>query len=193
MQKLNLGAMLNTAIHRFSNHSSPRVHLLKQSRCFCSPTSIHYPPLQHHPQWSGLHDWRRSPLNRDRYWGPSGPIQGETDEVELSSPSPPVLSSCSSLAEMGGVVLSSEDPLKKAELTHLVYKKWRHEGLPVGVCDAPSRPARPPKPQLVFCSILLVNPNLLLLYRSYYPFSNKNINFFRENLFCPIPHWGIRD
>ncbi|KAK6142639.1 hypothetical protein DH2020_022987 [Rehmannia glutinosa] len=50
---------------------------------------------------------------------------------------------------MGGVVLSTADPLTKAMLSHLAYSKWRQEGLPVGVSDAPSTPARPVKPQLV--------------------------------------------
>ncbi|KAG8364761.1 hypothetical protein BUALT_Bualt18G0032400 [Buddleja alternifolia] len=51
---------------------------------------------------------------------------------------------------MGGVVLSTSDPLTKAKLSHLAYIKWRQEGLPVGVSDAPPpTPSRPPKPQLV--------------------------------------------
>jgi hypothetical protein len=31
----------------------------------------------------------------------------------------------------------------------LAFSKWRNEKLPVGVYDPPSRPARPPKPELV--------------------------------------------
>ncbi|KAL0320367.1 UNVERIFIED_CONTAM: putative protein HI [Sesamum radiatum] len=50
---------------------------------------------------------------------------------------------------MGAVVLSTADPLAKAELSHSAYTKWRQNGLPVGVSEAPSSPARPPKPQLV--------------------------------------------
>lgn len=50
---------------------------------------------------------------------------------------------------MGGLVLSTADPLTKAKLSHFAYAKWRREGLPIGVSDAPSRPARPSKPQLV--------------------------------------------
>lgn len=151
LQQLKSRAMLSTAIHRFSIHRKPPLPPpLKHCHCFSAVTSIDYPPLHHHPQWSGLHHWRRSPLNRDRYWGPNGPIQ-ELNEIELNPYSPPVFSSCSSLAEMGGVVLSTADPLTKAKLSHLAYSKWRQEGLPIGVSDAPSRPARPAKPQLVFC------------------------------------------
>ncbi|KAL2247179.1 uncharacterized protein LOC105176818 [Sesamum indicum] len=149
MQQLKFRTMLSTAIHRFSTHLMlpllpPRGH----RRSFSSATSIDYQPLEHHPQWSGLHHWRRSPLNHDRYWGPNGPIKGPS-EIEFSSPSPPLLSSCSSLAEMGAIVLSTADPLTKAELSHLAYTKWRQNSLPVGVSEAPPSPARPPKPQLV--------------------------------------------
>ncbi|KAI3465816.1 hypothetical protein Pfo_022479 [Paulownia fortunei] len=149
VQQLEFRAMLSTAIRKFSTHPTPPLPpSLKHRRRFSSASSIDYPPLHHHPQWSGLHHWRRSPLNHDRYWGTNGPIQ-EPNEIKFSPPSPPVFSSCSSLAEMGGVVLSTADPLTKAKLSHLAYTKWRQEGLPVGVSDAPSRPARPPKPQLV--------------------------------------------
>lgn len=153
LQQPKSRAMLSAAIHRVIIHRKPP--LLpppRYRRCFCSIASIDYPPLHHQPQWSGLHNWRRSPLNRDRQWGPHGPIR-EHDGVELSPP-PPDFSSCSSLAEMGGIVLSTADPLTKAKLSHFAYSKWRREGFPVGVSDAPSRPARPVKPQLVLCFLL---------------------------------------
>ncbi|KAL8510904.1 hypothetical protein ACS0TY_017645 [Phlomoides rotata] len=140
--------MISTAINRFSIRCGPPLPPPTKLRsCFCSVTSINYPTPHHHPQWSGLDYWRRNPLNRDRYWGPNGPIQ-QQNEIDSNSPCS-VFSSCTSLAEMGGVVLSTEDPLVKANLSHLAYTKWRKEGLPVGVSDAPSRPARPDKPQLV--------------------------------------------
>ncbi|PIN10182.1 hypothetical protein CDL12_17231 [Handroanthus impetiginosus] len=148
MQQFQFRGMLSTAIHKFG---SPTPHVpppLKHCRRFSSATSIHYPPLHQHPQWSGLQNWRRSPLNHDRYWGPNGPIP-EPKEIQISRPSPSVFSSCSSLAEMGSIVLSTADPLTKAKLSHLAYTKWYQEGLPIGVSDAPSTPARPPKPELV--------------------------------------------
>ncbi|GFP78611.1 uncharacterized protein hi_0077 [Phtheirospermum japonicum] len=143
--------MMLRAIYRFSthHHHAPTVPPpLKphRRRLFSATSTVDYPPLDHHRQWPGLHDWRRSPINHDRYWGPSGPIQ---DPNELKSSPPPVFRSCSSLAEMGSIVLSTADPLTKAKLSHSAFSKWRQEGLPVGVSDAPSTPARPPKPQLV--------------------------------------------
>ncbi|KAL6543265.1 hypothetical protein OROHE_010785 [Orobanche hederae] len=135
-------------MHGFSTHHHKPPHLnLRRPRLrfFCTASIVDYPPLQHHHrQWSGLHHWRNSPLNHDRFWGPNGPIQ---DPNEMKS-CPSVLSSCSSLAEMGGVVLSTADPLMKAKLSHLACSKWREEVLPVGLSHAPSTPARPPKPQL---------------------------------------------
>ncbi|KAL2457538.1 Protein of unknown function DUF455 [Forsythia ovata] len=50
---------------------------------------------------------------------------------------------------MGAVVLSTADPLTKSKLSHLAYAKWRREGLPIGVSQAPFKPARPLKPQMV--------------------------------------------
>ncbi|XP_057796239.1 uncharacterized protein LOC131012315 [Salvia miltiorrhiza] len=146
LQQLKSRAMLSAAVHRVifrRKPAPPPTH----HRCFCSLTSIDYPPLDHQPQWSGLHQWRRSPLNRDRHWGPNGPIQ-QLNEIEhaLSSPD---FSSCSSLAEIAGVVLSTPDPIAKANLSHAAYAKWRRQGFPIGVSNAPSRPARPAKPLLV--------------------------------------------
>lgn len=116
-----------------------------------SSIQFQYPPLDH--QWSGLDNWRHGPLNRNRYWGPNGPIQDLNQtgtDAGMGTDHPLVLlSSCSSLAEMGAVVLSTADPLTKSKLSHLAYDKWRREGLPIGVSQAPPRPARPLKPQLV--------------------------------------------
>ena len=134
LQPVKSTAMLSAAIFR---RKPPRYH-----QCFCSLATIDY-----QPQWSGLHNWRRSPLNRDRHWGPNGPILHD-NEIEHASSSPD-FTSCSSLAEMAALVLSTPDPLAKAKLSHAAYSKWRREGLPIGVSDAPSKPARPAKPQLV--------------------------------------------
>ncbi|CAA0813289.1 Protein of unknown function DUF455 [Striga hermonthica] len=116
-----------------------------RGRFFSAASTGSYSPLINHRYWSGLPCWRRSPINNERYWGPNGPIQ-EPSETQVI---PADIGSCSSLAEMGSVVLSTADPLAKAKLSHLAYSKWRREGLPVGVSDAPSSPARPCKPQLV--------------------------------------------
>lgn len=174
-QQLKSRAMLTAAIHRVVIRRIPPLPPPpRHRRCFCSLTSIDYPPLQHQLQWSGLHNWRRSPLNRDREWGPNGPIH-EHNEIEDTTSSPDFCS-CSSLAEMAGVVLSTSDPLAKAKLSHAAYAKWRREGLPIGLSDPPSSPARPAKPQLVYCfdwsghlisvslslEILWILPNLCL-------------------------------
>ncbi|KAK4769492.1 hypothetical protein SAY86_027642 [Trapa natans] len=104
--------------------------------------SINYTP------WPGLKPWRQSPLNEDRLWGPNGP-----EPLQRSSSSAPTVQSAvgaaSSLAEMGAHVLSTADPIAKAELSHLAFSRWRNEKLPVGAFRAPDRPARPPKPELV--------------------------------------------
>ncbi|EPS66645.1 hypothetical protein M569_08130 [Genlisea aurea] len=129
--------------------------LMKCLRLFTSSAFIDYPPLRHHSEWSGLQNWRRAPLNRRRIWGPNGPAEEEVEEEVTESggfgSQQPfrILSSCSSLSEMGRVVLSTADPLSKAELSHMAYTRWIQERLPIGVSDAPSHPARPPKPHLV--------------------------------------------
>ncbi|XVF60901.1 hypothetical protein PTKIN_Ptkin08bG0085500 [Pterospermum kingtungense] len=95
--------------------------------------------------WSGLRSWRESPLNEDQFWGSDGPqpqplLQYSQHSLEASG---------SSLAELGALVLSTSDPLTKSKLSHLAFSKWRNENLPIGLCQPPSRPARPSKPQLV--------------------------------------------
>lgn len=111
-----------------------------------SPPYSNQAALLHHQCWSGLDNWRNSPLNKNRSWGPNGPqapvLPDETREsVDLCS--------CSSLAEMGALVLSTADPLMKSKLSHLAFTRWFQEGLPTGVFQPPQKPARPVKPKLV--------------------------------------------
>ncbi|XP_065876344.1 uncharacterized protein [Euphorbia lathyris] len=121
----------------FTCSSFPRCFLT--TNLFSSSSSLEISP------WSGLQAWRDSPLNESRFWGRNGP--------ELSPSSFDAndygLSSASSLAELGSLVLSAGDPLTKSKLSHLAFSKWRNEKLPIGSCVPPSRPARPIKPQLV--------------------------------------------
>ncbi|VFQ84114.1 unnamed protein product [Cuscuta campestris] len=108
----------------------------------------HYPQIPN--QWSGLHHWRHGPPNHDRFWGPVGP------EVEPPVPGSPGIKrseqcpvgSGSSLAEIGSLVLSTAHPLSKSKLSHLGYCRWREKGLPIGACQPPDKPARPPLPIL---------------------------------------------
>ncbi|XP_051136631.1 uncharacterized protein LOC127255220 [Andrographis paniculata] len=147
MQQLIFRPLLSVANRRFTAFPTPHSHPPPDlRRRFSCSASIQYPPLRHHRQWSGLNRWRRSTVNHDRYWGPDGPIPDSSESVTIS---PLVLASCTSLAEMGRAVLSTADPIAKAKLSHAAYTKWCVEGLPIGVSDAPSRPTRPPKPQLV--------------------------------------------
>ncbi|KAJ6422050.1 hypothetical protein OIU84_027065 [Salix udensis] len=105
-----------------------------------SSSSLEFSP------WSGLQSWRESPLNKNRFWGPNGP---QTPPSSIDTNGTSLLDSASSLAELGALVLSTSDPLLKSKLSHLAFSKWRNEKLPIGVYDPPSRPARPPKPELV--------------------------------------------
>ncbi|XP_031253130.1 uncharacterized protein LOC116111067 [Pistacia vera] len=98
--------------------------------------------------WSGLQNWRDNPLNENRFWGPNGPepLQySSTCDIDTHAS----IGYASSLAELGAIVLNTPDPLSKSLLSHLAFSKWRNLNLPIGVCSPPSRPARPPKPQLV--------------------------------------------
>lgn len=95
-------------------------------------------------QWSGLERWRESPINQDRTWGPKGPKPPlKLQQLDLAN------GSCSSLAELGALVLSTSDPLAKSQLSHFAYSRFRSENLPIGISDPPARPARPAKPELV--------------------------------------------
>ncbi|XP_050205710.1 uncharacterized protein LOC126655530 [Mercurialis annua] len=122
--------------------SIPRFPLKAKHFSSSAPSSSPITP------WSGLQFWRDGPLNKNRFWGPNGPqppppppIHSGDNELELGS--------ASSLAELGALVLSTSDPLQKSKLSHLAFSTWRNHKLPIGSCVPPSRPARPPKPQLV--------------------------------------------
>uniref|UniRef100_A0A1D1YBQ4 Uncharacterized protein HI_0077 n=1 Tax=Anthurium amnicola TaxID=1678845 RepID=A0A1D1YBQ4_9ARAE len=100
--------------------------------------------------WPGLQSWRESPLNENRTWGPDGSQQ--------SPPAPPTSGVCGddppvdvvpSLAEFGALVLSTPDPLAKARVSHLAFRRWLRRELPIGEFRPPDRPARPMKPVLV--------------------------------------------
>lgn len=93
--------------------------------------------------WRGLDEWRKSPLNWNRKWGEHGP------EPQLGESCPLALGQASSLAELGSTVLSTSDPIAKSEVSHMAYTMWRRHNLPLGIYKPPSRPARPPIPQLV--------------------------------------------
>lgn len=166
MLPLKLRTMLSTTIKcTFWSNTFPTDYPINPRKPFSS-SAIKYPKQEETPaqkpaqivHWSGLDNWRSSPLNHNRFWGPNGPqtppIQpsfsnsGETGENGSNSCSAD-WGCCSSLAEMGAVVLLTADPLQKSKLSHLAYTRWCQEGLPVGVCEAPSKPARPQNPQLV--------------------------------------------
>ncbi|XP_019459011.1 PREDICTED: uncharacterized protein LOC109358954 [Lupinus angustifolius] len=93
--------------------------------------------------WSGLQSWRETPLNHDRKWGPYGPQPEPITHCDTP------FGKASTLAELGSIVLSTSDPLAKANLSHLAYSIWRRHNLPVGDTKPPLRPARPDKPRLV--------------------------------------------
>ncbi|KAF8086340.1 hypothetical protein N665_0629s0047 [Sinapis alba] len=105
-------------------------------------------PTQEHKRWSGLDNWRNSPINDLRLWGPNGPLLPSSDSISSSFHG--LVSAASSLADLGALVLSTSDPLSKSHISHLAFSRWRRETLPVGsISHLPSSPARPPKPLLV--------------------------------------------
>ncbi|KAJ4729687.1 Ferritin/ribonucleotide reductase-like protein [Melia azedarach] len=112
-----------------------------KAKCFSSSSSS----SSQYSTWSGLQNWRDSPPNENRYWGPNGPQPRQLSPLISDNQ----IDSASSLAELGALVLSTSDPLSKSKLSHLAFSKWRNHNLPVGVCVPPCRPARPPKPHLV--------------------------------------------
>ncbi|GMN53954.1 hypothetical protein TIFTF001_023088 [Ficus carica] len=132
-----LQCSLRSPIRRFKS--------FKTSKC-SSSSSLECSP------WSGLETWRESPINEDRRWGPTGPepslLQSHPSLTDHRHP-PTAASSASSLSELGALVLSTADPLAKSTLSHVAYSRWRLQNLPIGVAQPPSRPARPPKPDLV--------------------------------------------
>ncbi|KAM1114211.1 uncharacterized protein LOC126583991 [Malus sylvestris] len=133
MQRLKVKAMLSPTFQASSFSSS------SSSSC-----------LQYSP-WSGLQTWRECPLNENRWWGTKGPqpqpLQSQPSSIDKHYSQ--MVSSASSLAELGALVLSTSDPLAKSRISHLAYSRWRHDRLPLGASDPPPPPARPFKPQLV--------------------------------------------
>ncbi|KAL6975913.1 hypothetical protein U1Q18_024708 [Sarracenia purpurea var. burkii] len=141
------------------------MHLLKtmlcpRLRCACCAsalplalTSKSFSPYSssslNHPPWSGLQNWRQSPLNHDRLWGPAGPQPPVSTPHSTTELDDGPVALCYSLAEMGAMVLNTADPLTKSRLSHLAFSRWRRENLSIGVSEPPRRPARPPKPPLV--------------------------------------------
>ncbi|KAG2320213.1 hypothetical protein Bca4012_053487 [Brassica carinata] len=108
-------------------------------------------PTQQHKLWSGLDNWRNSPINDRRIWGPNGPLLPSSCDSISSSSFHGLVSAAPSLADLGALVLSTSDPLSKSHISHLAFSRWRSENnLPVGsISHLPSSPARPPKPLLV--------------------------------------------
>ncbi|KAM7274885.1 hypothetical protein ACFE04_016751 [Oxalis oulophora] len=119
-----------------------------------------YPPIRcyhtlkpNNTPWSGLQNWRHSPLNHNRSWGANGPIKEDpltrntnnNNNTQILK----LIESASTLSEIGALVLSTSDPLTKSRISHLGFTKWQIEKLPIGVCVPPVKPARPLKPQLV--------------------------------------------
>ncbi|CAL0322575.1 unnamed protein product [Lupinus luteus] len=137
MQRLKLPIMLPSLPLSLSlTHSL--FHFNFKPKSFSSSSSSSQISL-----WSGLQSWRETPLNHDRKWGPHGP------QPEPTTHSDTPFGKASTLAELGSIVLSTSDPLAKANLSHLAYSTWRRHNLPVGETKPPSRPARPDKPLLV--------------------------------------------
>ncbi|EOA39015.1 hypothetical protein CARUB_v10011561mg [Capsella rubella] len=111
-------------------------------------TALSSSTKQQHKLWSGLENWRKSPVNDLRLWGPTGPLLPSSGSIsaDLSG----LVSAASSLADLGALVLSTADPLSKSHISHLAFSRWRRENLPVGsISHLPSSPARPAKPLLV--------------------------------------------
>ncbi|XP_021828651.1 uncharacterized protein LOC110769060 [Prunus avium] len=146
MQRLKLKPMLSPTLQRSLCSHAPILFCLKINFFSSSSSSS----LQCSP-WTGLQTWRESPLNENRFWGPKGPKPQplQSQPSSLNSDDSPMVSSASSLAELGALVLSTSDPLAKSKLSHLAFSRWHLENLPIGSCEPPPRPARPLKPQLV--------------------------------------------
>lgn len=142
MQRLQLKSLLlwpNLRCSFCANFHSQSVKLNSSS-------SSQYTP------WFGLKSWRQSPLNENRFWGPNGPeplVQSSSSSSSNGFLFDSRIESASSLSELGALVLSTSDPLTKSRLSHFAFSKWSQEGLPIGVSEPPSRPARPPEPKLV--------------------------------------------
>ncbi|KAK7290864.1 hypothetical protein RIF29_05601 [Crotalaria pallida] len=141
MQRLKLQLIMLPSLSH--SHIIPLLHFKPNSFSFSS-SSYSSPSFTISP-WSGLQSWRENPLNKDRKWGSHGPQPQPLSQTHDTTP----FAHASSLAELGSVVLSTTDPLAKANLSHLAYSTWRQYNLPIGLSQPPSRPARPDKPLLV--------------------------------------------
>ncbi|TKY48920.1 hypothetical protein E2542_SST26343 [Spatholobus suberectus] len=137
MQRVKVEVMLVSLSPLCCCHGSASHFKLRR---FSSPSGLKVSP------WRGLDAWRGSPLNENRKWGDHGPEPQSQFQLRGS---PFTLGQASSLAELGSIVLSTSDPLAKAQLSHMAYSMWRRHNLPLGISKPPSRPARPPIPQLV--------------------------------------------
>jgi len=142
MQLLKLEAMM---VSLSASHLKPRCFSCSSSSSTSSSCGVKVWP------WRGLDEWRESHLNENRRWGEHGP---EPQPVFCDSTP---LGKASSLAELGSIVLSTSDPLAKSQLSHMAYSMWRRHNLPLGISLPPSRPARPPNPQLVPFSLSLLS------------------------------------
>lgn len=147
MYRLKFRTMFSTTLRcTFCSTIFPPHKSFHLKKPFSSSSASQQEALLHHQCWSGLGNWRSSPLNHSRFWGPNGPqapilLEETRESVDLCS--------CSSLAEMGALVLSTADPLMKSKLSHLAFTRWFQEGLPIGVFQPPQKPAHPLKPKLV--------------------------------------------
>lgn len=142
MQRLQLKALLIWPTFRCSFRANIHSQSVKLNSSLSLSSSLEYTP------WSGLKAWRQSPINENRFWGSNGPealVESSSNGFLFDSR----IESASSLAELGALVLSTSDPLIKSRLSHLAYSRWSLEDLPIGVFEAPRRPARPPQPKLV--------------------------------------------
>ncbi|KAG4968836.1 uncharacterized protein LOC114378438 [Glycine soja] len=136
MQRLKVEVMVvSLSASRYSHGSALHFKSRRFSSSSCSCLKV--------SPWRGLNEWRESPLNENRKWGEHGP--GPASEPHRDSP----FGQASTLAEIGSIVLSTSDPHWKSQLSHMAYSMWRRHNLPLGISKPPSRPARPPIPQLV--------------------------------------------
>ncbi|KAL9244466.1 hypothetical protein vseg_018241 [Gypsophila vaccaria] len=119
----------------------PHLHLLKP---YTTSTTSTTTTSTEHKHWAGLQEWRSSPINNNRYWGPTGP-----QPPSSNNPPPYSALSFSSLSEIAALVLSTTDPVSKAHVSHFGYSHWASHNLPIGLFYPPSHPARPAKPELV--------------------------------------------
>ncbi|KAF9588702.1 hypothetical protein IFM89_014578 [Coptis chinensis] len=134
--------MLPTSLrHTLSSTLPLKTHSFSSSSS--SSSSLHY------KQWTGLQNWRETPLNEKRTWGPKGPVATTTTSTGLYNDNNDPTVSVTSLSELATLLLSTSDPIEKSKLSHLAYSKWRRGLLPLGVSVPPICPARPLKPLLV--------------------------------------------